>query len=355
MGKDYYKILGVNRGASDDEIKKGYRKMALKYHPDKNKTTGAEEKFKDVAEAYDVLSDPKKKEIYDRFGEEGLKGGSSGGPRTSCNSQQNNSHFQYQFQGDPHDIFKQFFGRDPFADAFGGFDFEDFGHPQHGSHGPHGHHPHSAGGMPGRAQSFHFSSPSSSHHQHQHQHNGTTRPQDPAIERDLFVTLDEVAKGCVKRMKITRRINDRRSSKIEDKVLTIEIKKGWKAGTKITFPREGDQNPDTVPADIVFVLRDKPHPLFTRDGNDLVYMVRLTLKKALCGPTTIQVPTLDGRRIPINLDTVTTPKTIRRVLGEGLPFPKEPARKGDIVLKFDIDFPATLSPEAKDGLRRFLP
>lgn len=71
MGKDYYSILGIQKGASEDEIKKAYRKQALKYHPDKNKSPNAEEKFKEIAEAYDVLSDEKKKDIYDRFGEEG--------------------------------------------------------------------------------------------------------------------------------------------------------------------------------------------------------------------------------------------------------------------------------------------
>lgn len=71
MGKDYYDVLGIKKGASEDEIKKAYRKQALRYHPDKNKSPGAEEKFKEVAEAYDVLSDPKKKDIYDRYGEEG--------------------------------------------------------------------------------------------------------------------------------------------------------------------------------------------------------------------------------------------------------------------------------------------
>lgn len=71
MGKDYYDILGIKKGASEDDIKKAYRKQALRFHPDKNKSPGAEEKFKEIAEAYDVLSDPKKKDIYDRYGEEG--------------------------------------------------------------------------------------------------------------------------------------------------------------------------------------------------------------------------------------------------------------------------------------------
>lgn len=74
MGKDYYGVLGLQKGANDDDIKKAYRKMALKYHPDKNKAPGAEEKFKEIAEAYEVLSDKKKRDVYDRYGEEGLKG-----------------------------------------------------------------------------------------------------------------------------------------------------------------------------------------------------------------------------------------------------------------------------------------
>ena len=111
MGKDYYKILGVSQGSTDEELKKAYRKMALKYHPDKNKSAGAEEKFKEIAEAYDVLSDPKKREIYDKYGEEGLKGGGGAGP--------DGNSFTYTFHGDPHETFRMFFGgEDPFASFF---------------------------------------------------------------------------------------------------------------------------------------------------------------------------------------------------------------------------------------------
>lgn len=114
MGKDYYKILGISRNATDEDIKKAYRKLALKYHPDKNKAKDAEEKFKEVAEAYEVLSDKKKREIYDQVGEEGLKGGytngGGGGP---------GPHFTYSFHGDPRQTFAQFFGTDsPFEMFF---------------------------------------------------------------------------------------------------------------------------------------------------------------------------------------------------------------------------------------------
>lgn len=158
MGKDYYKILGLSKGATEDEIKKAYRKMALKYHPDKNKEAGAEAKFKvpkcrnrgrkntrsfqEVAEAYDVLSDPKKKEIYDKYGEEGLKadampgGGGGGGP--------SGFHYQFQyvssdevrrksdvFRGDPMRMFAQAFGGNG-GNMFSDFMFSGAGGPDVG-------------------------------------------------------------------------------------------------------------------------------------------------------------------------------------------------------------------------------
>lgn len=122
MGKDYYKILGISRGASDDDIKKAYRKLALKYHPDKNKEAGAEEKFKEVAEAYEILSDPKKKEIFDKYGEEGLKmgGGGGGGPGPGGASGSSPGGFtSYTWSGDPNETFRMFFGNsNPFAGIY---------------------------------------------------------------------------------------------------------------------------------------------------------------------------------------------------------------------------------------------
>lgn len=113
MGKDYYKILGVSRDSTDDQIKKGYRKMALKYHPDKNKAPDAVEKFKEIAEAFEVLKDKDKRAIYDKYGEEGLKGHPSFG---GCAGQGMPAGFTtFTFGGDPFKTFKDFFGdEDPF-------------------------------------------------------------------------------------------------------------------------------------------------------------------------------------------------------------------------------------------------
>ena len=276
MGKDYYKILNIQKGASEEDIKKAYRKLALKYHPDKNKEAGAEEKFKEVAEAYEILSDPKKKEIFDKYGEEGLKmgnggGGGGGGPGAGF-SHGPPGGFAYTWSGDPNETFRMFFGNsNPFAaffdddeeaggpGGFGGFPnmFRGFGQPGFGGPGV-------AGAMGGGGSAA-----------------GKKKSQDPPIYHDLLVSLEDIATGTTKKMKISRKVlgPDGRSTYQEDKVLTIDIKPGWKAGTKITFPREGDQSPNTIPADIVFIIKDKTHLYFKRDGADLIYTAKISLRE----------------------------------------------------------------------------
>ncbi|RXN04189.1 dnaJ -like protein [Labeo rohita] len=338
MGKDYYSVLGIQKGASDDEIKKAYRKQALKYHPDKNKSPGAEEKFKEIAEAYDVLSDQKKKDIYDKFGEEGLKGGIPGGGGGGGN-------FSYTFQGDPHAMFAEFFGgRSPFEQFFGrngGMDEDMETDDPFASFGMGG-----MGGMGGFSRSFNTRG-----------HGGRVeKKQDPPVTHDLKVSLDEVLAGCTKKMKISRkRLNpDGRTTRTEDKILTVEVKKGWKEGTKITFPKEGDETPTNIPADVVFVVKDKPHPVYKRDGSDIIYPAKITLREALCG-CSINVPTLDGRTVNLTSQEIIRPGMKRRVSGEGLPIPKSPDRRGDLVVEYEVRFPERLSQSAKDTIANVLP
>ncbi|XP_065209376.1 dnaJ protein homolog 1 [Planococcus citri] len=354
MGKDFYQILGIARNASDDEIKKAYRKLALKYHPDKNKTPGAEEKFKEVAEAYEVLSDKKKKDIYDKYGEDGLKGSSGGGP--GAGSAGHGGSYTYTFHGDPRATFAQFFGTSSpfqaFFDMGGGtggtrmFGFSDddmeIDDPfalGGGFRGP--------GGGAFRSQSFNV---------HGSPNKSKDREQDPPIEHDLYVSLEEIDKGCTKKMKISRRVLQQDGSlRKEDKVLTINIKPGWKAGTKITFQKEGDQTRNKIPADIVFIIRDKPHSLFKREGSDIRYTAKILLKQALCG-TIVSVPTLSGEKIQLNLlNEVIKPNTVKRIQGKGLPFPKEPNRRGDLLVSFDIKFPDSLTANVKDIIYDTLP
>lgn len=152
-------------------------------------------------------------------------------------------------------------------------------------------------------------------------------------------------------MKISRTVmQPDGSSRKEEKVLNISVKPGWKSGTKITFQREGDQHPGKIPADIVFIIRDKPHSQFKREASDLRYTAKVTLKEALCG-TNVRVPTLSGETV--QLDTsgeVIKPVTVKRIQGKGLPYPKEPMRRGDLLIGFEIQFPNTISPHTKEVL-----
>lgn len=355
MGKDYYKVLGVARGANEDELKKSYRKLALKYHPDKNRAPGAEEKFKEIGEAYDVLSDPKKRQIYDSYGEEGLKGGmgGGGGGGGSPSGHQHNfgpsgpgQSFSYTYHGDPRATFSQFFGTSNPFESF----FTSGGEPH--MMGGGGGHPGMedmdvdlenllgglGGGGMGRSATFNYG-----------QNRQTKKTQDKTIEKDIFVTLEDIANGCDKKMKISKTIHgDDGSVRKVEKTLDVHVKAGWKAGTKVTFARQGDQYPGKIPADIAFIIRDKPHGTFNRDGHNIKYKYKIPLREALCG-TVLQVPTLDGKKVGINCTgEVLKPTTMKRLQGYGLPLPKEPGQKGDLIVEFDVLFPDHLSQSSKD-------
>ncbi|XP_034489792.1 dnaJ protein homolog 1 [Drosophila innubila] len=314
MGKDFYKTLGICRNAKDDEIRKAYRKLALKYHPDKNKTKEAGERFKEVAEAYEVLSDKKKRDIYDQYGEDGLQHGIPDHQSDSSSSRRT-----YQFHGDPRATFAQFFGsfepRDIFGEAFD-MDFDN---------------------SPRGKQECRLE-------------------QDPPIEHELYVSLEDINSGCSKKMQISRiRIVGHSLPRKETKMLSIEIKPGWKSGTKVTFSREGDESPNRIPADIVFIIRDKPHPLFKRDGSDIHFTARISLKQALCGAT-IDVPTLQGETHVFKSNgEIITPHTVKKFKDRGLPYSKNPSQRGSLCLKFDIEFPDKLPHRLVASLEELLP
>lgn len=327
MGKDYYKILGINKDATDDDIKKAYRKMALKYHPDKNKAPNAEEIFKEAAEAYEVLSDKKKREIYDQHGEDGLKGGGGapGGPGS----------FTYEFHGDPRATFAQFFGS---ANPFDDFLDSNFNNSSFAFGNDDDSFPFFRGGMFKRGGN-----------------RSKQQEQDPPIEHELSLSLEEIYTGCVKKMRINKKVlSPDGSTTREDKILTINVKPGWKAGTKVTFPKEGDQRINGIPADVIFIIKDKPHSVFKREGSDIKYTAPISLKDALCG-CIIHVPTITKEIVTLHFaNEVITPQTLRRLPARGLPFPKEPSRTGDLLVNFDIKFPAQISDKSKNVLRNIL-
>ena len=363
MGKDYYKILGVSRDASEKDIKKAYRKMALKYHPDKNKSAGAEDKFKEVSEAYEVLSDQDKRAVFDKYGEEGLKAGGGSGPNPDFSSGFGGagSHGPYSFTStsfgadDARATFSRVFGNNnPFAAFFGGdgeVDMETSGSPPNGgfqsfSMGP------GMSGLGGMSQSQGFG-PGGMSFGHGG-HSGRSSPQDSTIMRNLPLSLEDLARGCTKKLKISKTImSETGQERQEDKILTVEVKPGWKAGTKITFPQEGNQRPGVVPADIVFVVQEKSHTTLRRDGNDIHHTAKLTLKESLCG-CTLAVPTLEGSTLRMKFDNPISPTFEHRVPGRGMPIRMSPNQRGDLIVHFDIEFPKTLSNEQKSTLQRVL-
>ncbi|KAL8102194.1 uncharacterized protein LOC141676753 [Apium graveolens] len=330
MGVDYYKILQVDRNATVDDLRKAYRKLAMKWHPDKNPNNkkDAESKFKTISEAYDVLSDPEKKAVYDQYGEEGLKGQV---PPPGAGFERPN---MYKFNPrSADDIFSELFG-------FGGMG--DMG----GARG---------GGPFQRNSPFAAEDVFASLRNNANEGSGSTPlRKGAAIERTLPCSLEDLYKGATKKMKISRDVIDPtgRTGTTEE-ILTIDIKPGWKKGTKITFPQKGNEQRGVIPSDLVFIIDEKPHSIFKRDGNDLIATQKISLAEALTGYTA-QLSTLDARSLTIPISSIISPTYEEVVKGEGMPIPKEPTKKGNLRIKFNIKFPARLTAEQKTGIKRLL-
>ncbi|CAL0313487.1 unnamed protein product [Lupinus luteus] len=341
MGVDYYKILQVDKNANDEDLKKSYRKLAMKWHPDKNPNNkkDAETKFKQISEAYEVLSDPQKRAIYDQYGEDGLKGQvppPDAGGASFFQSGDGPTTFRFNPRN-ADDIFAEFFG---FSSPFGGM----------GGGG-------GSGGMRGGTRTFGgvfgddiFSSFG----------DGSGRPMSHGprkaspIENVMPCSLEDLYKGTTKKMKISRQIADASGKTLPvEEILTLEIKPGWKKGTKITFPEKGNEQPNIIPADLVFIIDEKPHGIFTRDGNDLVVTQKVSLVEALTGYS-VHLTTLDGRNLTIPINNVIHPNYEEVVPREGMPIPKDPSKKGNLRIKFNIKFPTRLTSEQKAGIKKLI-
>lgn len=343
---DYYKLLGVNRDADDDAIKKAYRKLALKWHPDRNPNNKAEaeKQFKAISEAYEVLSDKNKRAVYDQFGEEGLKngapapgaegfGGGFGGGEARFPG---GSFFHYTSGGGPRasrtapgafhptnadDIFRQFFGSsgggDPFASAFDDDDDDMRGFSRGGPFA-HSHNTRSAAAKPA-----------------------------PAVY-PLRCTLEELYSGCTKKLKIKRKLLDptTRQPSLSEKIIAVNVKAGWKAGTKLNYAGEGDEYAPNKRQDVQLVIEEKAHPIFRRDGDDLHVSMNLTLEEALCGFSKT-VTTLDTRELKVSNKAVTVPNQQLKFPNGGMPNQKDSTSKGALIVTFKVTFPPTLTEEQK--------
>ncbi len=297
--KDYYNVLGVSRQASADELKKAFRKLAMKFHPDKNPgDKQAEERFKEVSEAYDVLSDPKKKQLYDQFGHAGFQGGPGQRPGG--------------FEG-----FSGFGGFDPrqggseaFQDMFSDFFGEFFS------------------GDPSSRRGF----------------RQETRGAD--LRYTLTITLEEAATGTEKRISFVRQ----KGAKEETAKISITVPAGVKSGQRLKLRGEGDTPPGTAkPGDLYVIINFQEHPLFKRKDNDVLMEMPVSFVDALLG-TQIEVPTLTGKAM-LTIPSSTHPGQIFRLKGKGFPDIGGYA-SGDMLIRIIVDVPNTVTDDERQALEK---
>ncbi len=328
--RDYYEVLGVQRGAKSDEIKKAYRKAALKWHPDRFKTEnekkGAEERFKEIGEAYAVLSDPQKKQMYDQFGHAAFDpraGAGPGGVRFTG----------FDF-GDASKIFEEFFGGN-FSSIFGGG-------PGRWS---------TRGGRSGfGAGSSDFSNFGNIFGEgFQGAENPFQSPQQPPKGQDVRISLkisfEESMRGAEKKIRLS-------SGPTSGKTLKVRIPVGVPDGTKLRVPNQGKPGPaGTPPGDLVAEVHVEPHPLFRRENSNLIYEAPISLGIALLGGE-IEVPTWDGNQAKIKIPAGIQPGASLRLAGKGVPG-SNGSGPGDLVVKTQIRLPRTLDKRQKELIVEF--
>jgi len=303
--KDYYATLGVSRTASDEEIKKAFRKLARQYHPDvaKNKKV-AEEKFKEINEAYEVLSDPEKRKKYDRFGADWKQGATGFEPppgrgqrygRTANGEPAQEFHFSGTGFSD---FFEQLFGRR----GRGGFDFGgngfDTGDFQH------------------------------------------ARGQD--IEGDILVTLDEVMRGSIRDISL-QRVNPK-TGRAETLTFKVRIPRGVQDGQTIRVPGKGSEGTGGA-GDLFLHVLYAAHPDFRARGADLYYELDLAPWEAALG-TTVSVPSLDGS-VSLRIPSGTNNGQTLRIRGRGLPKSSSGSERGDLYIVVNVQVPKQLSEEER--------
>ncbi|XP_046847900.1 dnaJ homolog subfamily B member 4-like isoform X2 [Xenia sp. Carnegie-2017] len=375
--KNFYDILNVRKDASPDEIKRAFRNLAKQYHPDKNPAPDAKEKFAQLKEAHDVLSNPTKRHEYDEAKRRGYNY-SSDDNTSMPNTEHFRDFFEHLFPG--FDDFTRSGTHERFSENMrksnsNSFRAREQSKEQNSSRnveydrtgfrfGPSKRKPDwtqnssfcssfDSDDEPNISTKRCRSEPSKNSNTTS---SGSSLPKDAAIEKHLEVTLEDISTGNLRKLKIKRKIFDERGNyTVEEKLIEITIKPGWKAGTKVTFPGLGDKHPGREPADITFIIKDKQHALFSRDSdNNLLHTANVSLKKALLG-VSYCIQGLNGKRHDINIRDIVHPGYIKRYTGEGLPLPKTPSKSGDLIVTFNIQFPSYLSWDQRRVLSDCLP
>ncbi|KAI1377264.1 DnaJ-domain-containing protein [Hypoxylon crocopeplum] len=376
-----YDQLSVKPEASQDEIKKAYRKAALKWHPDKNKDNpAAAEKFKECSQAYEILSDPEKRKTYDQFGLEFLlRGGAApppgenpfagatagmpgsfqgydfgsggmpgGGTRTFHFSTGGGGGGQNPFNfSNPESIFAEFMRGTGGTGGGGGLGGDDE-EPDFSSFFPRAGMPRSSGGRTRMRNNFASGGdPFSSSGARE------ATPDVTTVERALPLSLEELFTGVTKKMKIKRKTFDETGKRTTtDQVLEVPIKPGLKKGSKIKFKGVGDQE-EGGKQDLHFIVEEKPHPLYARDGDDLIHTIDLDLKEALTGWRRT-VTTIDGKQLNVEKGGPTGPGSSDSYPGLGMPISKKPGERGNFKIKYNVKFPTSLTLKQKQQLKEIL-
>ncbi len=295
---DYYQALGVSRDATPDEIKKAYRKLAMKYHPDKAKgdKKQAEEKFKQISEAYAVLSNPEKKKEYDEFGSQAFK-----------------QKFSQEdiFRGfDFSDIFEGGGGENIFSRLFGGL---------------------GGGRSRGRTRVFRYGGPEGYQSEIQ-------PPKGQDLQVEMPITLHEMAFGADKLVSFSH------EGQVEK--ISVKIPPGTLPGKKLRLTGKGSPSPlGGPPGDLYVKLKEVEHPVFKREGGDLYVDRKIKFTEATLG-TKVTIPTLDGKTMSLKVPPGTQSHTKMRLKNYGLPSANGKTR-GDQFVRIIVETPADLTKKQK--------
>jgi len=340
--RDYYEVLGLHRDVEASEIKKAYRKLSLQYHPDKNPGEENEKRFVELANAYEVLSDPDKRRIYDQYGEEGLKG--NGGASFT----------------NPFDIFS----------SFGFHSQRQGGVQQHKA-------PDLEVDLEVTLRDLYLGRTFTVSHKKQVLCNkcrgtGAKKASDvttcPGCKgTGMKVKVQQLGPGFVqqtqttcdecggKGKKVTSTCPHCGGKKVEsgEESITVMVERGMQDGQRITFETEGDEAPDITPGDLHFKIVTVPHKKFIRKGDDLHFSLTISLLEALVGFSK-KIKHLDGHSVDIERTEVTKPGQIITISGEGMPVHTFPSQTGDLHIEITVKFPTSLTEEQKEGFKKLL-
>ena len=341
--KDLYGVLGLKPDASDSDIKKAYRKLSLKYHPDKNPgDEQAQQRYMDIQYAHEVLSDEEKKLIFDMEGEEGLKqqakggGGGGGGIFDMFGNQMGGGggkrkgpDYRMAFDVSLEDLYNGVektikIARNVICKACKGTGAKDGKTQQCGHCG-------------GKGQTVSLQQ----------------------IAPGFNVQMQTPCPHCGGKGKTASAhctICGGKKVKQEEKVLEMQVEKGMADGAEITFPRASEQSPDTTPGDVILQLKQQHHPRFLRKGDDLHITQPIQLTEALLGfqHSVQHLDRPEKRRVPLEWEGVTQPDEVRVLKEEGMPKHEMSSEKGDLHVKYQIVWPKSLSQQQKEAIKALL-